>query len=425
MAVSDDGSVVVGNIPDPTGVGSNVAGRWTAATGWQSLGQLPNAGACPSRSDSYEISGDGSTVVGLSWDGCSGRGFVWTEETGMLELQNLANGNNRASVVSTDGSVIGGFAQGSFSRTPAVWSNDTSGVLIDPPNGDAVGEIHGMRDDGSVLLGEFSSDSGEVPLATKWIAAPTGWEQEQIGSGSLLPGWIGTPTDIADNETIVGFDFLIGNRRAWIQPEGAGDLVNLRTYFLSLGADLPDGQLLEVPQAISTDGRYIIGHSFGTGAWLATILSDCDFDGNVSCDLDDLDQLIMAVAAGSNDTQYDLTGDGAVDLADRDAWLSQAGAENLSSGNAYLVGDANLDGFVDGTDFIQWNASKFTSTGKWSMGDFDGDGFTDGSDFILWNGNKFTGSDTLTTVPEPAMPMFLLGALGWICVRLFPQRVTR
>ena len=174
VGISDDGSVVVGDVPDPSGVGSNVAGRWTEATGWQSLGHLPNAGSCPSRSDSYEVSADGNTVVGLSWDGCSGRGFVWTQDTGMLELQNLGNGNNRASVISGDGTIIGGFAQGSFSRTPAVWSNDTSGILIDPPNGDDLGEIHGIRDDGSVLLGNIS-DQSSSPLASKWTATPEGW----------------------------------------------------------------------------------------------------------------------------------------------------------------------------------------------------------------------------------------------------------
>ncbi len=214
VAVSDDGSTVIGDIPDPTGVGTEVAGRWTAAGGWQNLGQLPNAGACPSRSNSYEISADGSTVVGLSWDGCSGRGFVWTDGTGMLELENLGNGSNRASVVSADGTIIGGFAQGSFSRTPAVWSNDTSGELLDPPNGDAVGEIRGIRDDGSVLLGSFAGPADPATLAAKWTATPTGWEREQVGAGSLLPGWASTPMDIADDDTLVGFDFLLGNRRA-------------------------------------------------------------------------------------------------------------------------------------------------------------------------------------------------------------------
>jgi hypothetical protein len=40
-------------------------------------------------------------------------------------------------------------------------------------------------------------------------------------------------------------------------------------------------------------------------------------------------------------------------------WLSLAGAANLPSGNAYLPGDATLDGFVDGSDFGIWNANQF------------------------------------------------------------------
>ncbi|MCP3981511.1 MAG: hypothetical protein GY716_19610, partial [bacterium] len=52
-AVSDDGTVVIGDIPDPEGIGSNVAAMWTAdENSWFSLGHLPNAGSCPSRSDS-------------------------------------------------------------------------------------------------------------------------------------------------------------------------------------------------------------------------------------------------------------------------------------------------------------------------------------------------------------------------------------
>ncbi len=66
-----------------------------------------------------------------------------------------------------------------------------------------------------------------------------------------------------------------------------------------------------------------------------------------------------------------------------------AGAANLASGNPYLVGDANLDGVVDVSDFNLWNAHKFTTTAQWTKGDFNADGFTDVSDFNLWNTNKF------------------------------------
>ena len=82
----------------------------------------------------------------------------------------------------------------------------------------------------------------------------------------------------------------------------------------------------------------------------------------------------MEIVAGTNSPLYDLTDDGLVNLADRDQWLADAGALNLTSGNPYLLGDSNLDGVVDGQDFIIWNGNKFTSTGKWSQADWNADG---------------------------------------------------
>ena len=119
----------------------------------------------------------------------------------------------------------------------------------------------------------------------------------------------------------------------------------------------------------------------------------CDFDGLDGCDIKDIDALIGEIVSGANGTLYDLTGDGMVDLADRDSWLAEAGALNLPSGNAYLLGDATLDGVVDGQDFLVWNGHKFSVTSKWSQADWNADGSTDGQDFLLWNANKFQTSD--------------------------------
>ena len=121
----------------------------------------------------------------------------------------------------------------------------------------------------------------------------------------------------------------------------------------------------------------------------------CDFDGDGDCDGSDIDALQANIVSGPADpVTFDLTGDGQVTVADRNEWLVQAGAENLASGNAYLPGDANLDGVVDASDFNVWNGSKFTSTSNWTSGDFNSDGVVDASDFNVWNGNKFTSSDS-------------------------------
>jgi hypothetical protein len=290
VAVSDDGRYIVGEMVDPDDPHPQLgvtAAMWTADTNeWVSLGYLPDALQCPSLSNSYEISADGSVVIGLSWEGCNGFGMIWTEATGMLPLENLANGVNRASVISADGTLVGGFAQGSFSRTPCIWDGTTQlGTLLDPPDGDALGEVFGLKDDGSLLLGSWHSEGetpGFNPQASKWTAdGRGGWLRETIGQGALITGWEGIAMDIADNGTIVGFDINLGTRRAWIQPNGEGDIVLLTDFIEDNGGSLPTFPVtprVEVCQAISADGRYIIGHDAFDGAWIVEIVEDCVWD---------------------------------------------------------------------------------------------------------------------------------------------------
>ncbi len=137
----------------------------------------------------------------------------------------------------------------------------------------------------------------------------------------------------------------------------------------------------------------------------------CDFDADGSCNITDLNALLAVgpVAPGvsaAGQEAFDLTGDGVIDNSDVDAWLASAAVENELA-STYIRGDANLDGTVDGQDFILWNGSKFSSSLNWDHGDFNGDGLVDGQDFIAWNGNKFTSSDA-TSVPEPLACVLML-----------------
>ena len=160
-------------------------------------------------------------------------------------------------------------------------------------------------------------------------------------------------------------------------------------------------------------GTLIVG-DINNGLVVARLdLFDGDFNYDGALDCTDIDSLTAVIASGSNDPDFDLTGDGNVNLADRDAWLAEAGAENLASGNPYIRGDANLDGFVDAEDFIIWNDHKFTATAAWCSADFNADGVTDGVDFIVWNENKFTSADGFTAVPEPHLATTLLILMAW------------
>lgn len=139
--------------------------------------------------------------------------------------------------------------------------------------------------------------------------------------------------------------------------------------------------------AYATLGAYNLGVDFGT---TNQIWADFNADGGLNCA--DVDALVGVIAAATHHPTYDLTQDGLVNPLDLTRWLSDAGAVNLGAGRAYLVGDANLDGVVDGSDFGIWNAHKFQAGAGWCGGDFSADGLTDGSDFGLWNANKFTAS---------------------------------
>lgn len=135
----------------------------------------------------------------------------------------------------------------------------------------------------------------------------------------------------------------------------------------------------------------------------------CDFDDDRLCGVSDINEMLsegpiadgVPVIPGVND-QFDLNGDDVIDLDDRDDWLALAGSQNgLMS--PYLVADSNLDGTVDGGDFLNWNEHKFTATLLWDEGNFNGDSFNDGLDFLEWNLTKFMSSDGVAVaVPEPS-----------------------
>jgi hypothetical protein len=140
-----------------------------------------------------------------------------------------------------------------------------------------------------------------------------------------------------------------------------------------------------------------------------------DFSDDLALGCDDVNSLVAEIASGGVDLEFDMNSDGQVDLDDLDEWLDVAGTFNV--GGPYLGGDANLDGFVDGLDFIEWNGNKFTATAAWCSGDFNADGFIDGLDFIIWNGNKFMSSDHAAAIPEPCSQLLFLIALAMFARR--------
>jgi hypothetical protein len=139
---------------------------------------------------------------------------------------------------------------------------------------------------------------------------------------------------------------------------------------------------------------------------------------------------ITSTAAQGNSANY---GIGYADYAD------PGNPAHLSSGQIEikytLLGDANLDGKVNGTDFtlLATNFNQSVTNG-WDKGDFNYDGKVNGSDFLLLakNFNQSAGQSavagddlaaldsfaavngiSLTNVPEPASAgMMVMAGLG-------------
>jgi probable HAF family extracellular repeat protein len=127
MAVSEDGTVVVGNANDATARAN--AFRWTQKTGMEPLGFLSGA----YNSYATGVSSNGSVVVGYAgtnlncggWPACTAP-FRWTKATGMVQLPFLPGQTNGiATGVSEDGKTVVGYAGGNCCWVAWRWTAAT------------------------------------------------------------------------------------------------------------------------------------------------------------------------------------------------------------------------------------------------------------------------------------------------------------
>ncbi len=138
-----------------------------------------------------------------------------------------------------------------------------------------------------------------------------------------------------------------------------------------------------------------------------------DFNGDGVLDAADIDALTNEVRSDMNNPLFDLNKDGLVDDDDRYVWV-----EELK--NTYM-GDANLDGVFDSTDFVAVfqigeYEDEIVDNSTWAEGDWSGDGDFDSSDFVIAfqsGGFELGPRGAVASVPEPtAAVLGLMGCLG-------------
>ena len=268
---------------------------------------------------------------------------------------------------------------------------------------------------GSTISGNYAySDGGGIYNYYYGVAAVTGTivagnrnvngdpsdiegttDVDSISAHNLI-GDVATSGGLADgtNGNIVGVEW-----RLVLQNDGAHPMLTdnggpTQTIALREGSpaiDAGDPSFVPPPNFDQRGVPFsrVSGGVIDIGAW-EFINGDFNADGDYTCA--DVDALVAAMVAGTHEPDYDLNSDQLVNREDLDTWLALAGVANLPAPSPFLRGDGNLDGVVDGQDFIVWDGHKFTTTAAWCSGDFNADGVVDGQDFIEWNNNKFQSS---------------------------------
>jgi probable HAF family extracellular repeat protein len=278
-AISPDGRYVVGG-------GYNAATRRIEAflldTQWTGveerltwLGTLGGSGSLATG-----VSADGSVVVGVTekaaWNAAwqmpafgsleeliveawkaerkwNWRAFRWTAARGMQDLGTLGGDESEARGVSADGSVVVGGAENAAGRRRAFRWTAARGMQDLGTLGGSGSAATGISADGSVVVGS-AQDATRQMRAFRWTAARG---MQDLGTLGGDRSWANGVS--ADGSVVVGgAKDAAGQQRAfrWTAARGMEDLNITYAHLLT------DGSKLYGANAISPDGRYIVGYGY-------------------------------------------------------------------------------------------------------------------------------------------------------------------
>ncbi len=274
LAVSSDGSVITGQSLT-TGRSGFQAFRWTESTGPIGL----KDGGVDSRG--YDISSDGSVIVGIDHINSQIRPIQWAESTGIVPLFPSSGGSNsslatRANTISGNGLVVGGNSVIDNAISEAfVWSESTGRIgLGDLPGGDFNSTVEDLTLDGSVAVGV-----GQVGAT---IADSLGFIWTSASGMTALEPLSGFGVSEAygisdDGRLIVGASgngaatTFSGTATIW---DADGSALSIQELLEAGGINMDGWQLVSAYE-ISGDGSTIIGIGINPSgnreAWRATI----------------------------------------------------------------------------------------------------------------------------------------------------------
>lgn len=278
---SDDGNFLCG-----TSHGNQFAemSRYDVSTGqWTTLGSLGFM-IDSTLSGGFGISGDGNTVVGLSWADTTGgyayaHGVAWNPAEGIMDLGSLHDSiqrSTRANAVSYDGSIVVGWQDYNGPWKSAVWRKNPGGGYF--PNEYLLIDTTGSATDEYNQLGECSCISGDgiwiggygdyANNGQPWIwSRPTG----VVNLGTLPNAGQGFVSGInTDGTMAVGwFDGQL-----WGDPQipfiwtSASGIQNLNDYIHNVLGLSTGPVIVYSASCLSENGGYIAGYGIDTTSFL-------------------------------------------------------------------------------------------------------------------------------------------------------------
>lgn len=336
IRISEDGTRMGGQYVD--GDGKANAAFFTLADFTWTLS--PNMGAsCDiSRTSAWDISRDGSTLVGLGYwqTQCTVRPSRWkVGDAATLPLATWFGWQSRVNGCNSDGSIMTGWqAQANGQWMACMWKPSGTSwtqVRFSTPAGLLPGEGQCMNGDASRVFGYGWFNSKREPFM--WT--PAG------GAVSLGPAPIANYVDgfavgcsRAGDKVCCFFrpgatPLAVGEGYMWIEGRG---YVPLEQYAAEHGVTIPEGFHLAMPLDMSPDGLAITGNARSElGGFECTFVLDlhpeqqpcpADLDGNRLVNGADLGMLL---GNWGGQGVGDLNGDGTVDGADLGTLLGAFG----------------------------------------------------------------------------------------------------
>ena len=187
QGVSGDGQIAVGSGSSHQG---NQAFRWTSAGGMQGLGDLPGGAF---ESYARAISDDGRVIVGSSQSEIALEAFRWTSEGGMQGLGFLPGfvSQTHPNAVNSDGSII----VGSVARQGWRWTESTGMVNLEHLaefGANSGFSASGLTEDGNIIVGVADPNNAASAVAAIWDQAHGVRNLQkvlEVEHGLVLPGW--------------------------------------------------------------------------------------------------------------------------------------------------------------------------------------------------------------------------------------------